>query len=79
VTVDDAGAAAILGRPIVADGQSELVGLPRGLPIQAKLADRAGRAADHLLPDAGMRHHQPAAVEPEVAHEPVEKMLHALA
>jgi hypothetical protein len=45
VAVDDDGAAAVLGGPVVADGQAELVGLAGGLAEQGELADRAGAAA----------------------------------
>ena len=65
--------AAVLGRPVVADGQAELVGLAGGLAVQRELAHLAGAAALERLLEAGVGDDQLAVVEHVMADEPVEE------
>ena len=76
VAVEHQGPAAVLLRPGVPDGQAVLVGLAGGLPVQAELADPAGRAALVALDQAGVGHHQAPAVEHVVADQAVDERLH---
>ena len=75
VAVHHDGAAPVLGRPRVADRQAVLVGLAGGLPVQAELADPARGAAVVALDQAGVRHHQAAAVQHVVADQAVDEPL----
>ncbi len=58
VAVDHCRPAAILGSPIAADGQAELVGLARRFAVKGELPHLARAAPLHLLFHAGMGDHQ---------------------
>src|SRR6478736_2800575 len=51
--LDDRGASAIPGGPMVANGEPKFVGLATGFAIETEFANRARGAADHILSDAG--------------------------
>ena len=76
VSVDHAGTSAVLGRPVVADGQSELVGLAGRFAEQGEVPHLGRPAPLHLRLHAGVRDHEPAVVEDVVADEAVEELLH---
>ena len=74
VAVHHDGAAPVLGRPRVTDRQAVLVGLAGGLTVQAEFADPARGAAVVALDQAGVRHHQPAAIQHVVADQAVDEL-----
>ena len=59
VAVDDRRRAAVLGRPVVADRQAELVGLAGRLAVQREVAHRA-RSRGPASPPSGRRGRRPA-------------------
>ena len=72
MAVDDHGLAAIVGRPVQADRQPELVGLAGRVAVQGELAHGARAAALHLGLEPGMGDDELAVVEHVVADEAVE-------
>jgi hypothetical protein len=76
VAVQHDGAAPVFLRPRVPHRQAVLVGLARGLPVQAELADPAGRAAVVALDQARVGHHQAPAVQHVVADQAVDEPVH---
>ena len=76
VAIDHAGTSAVLGRPVVADGQPELVGLARRFAEQREVPHLGRPAPLHLRLHAGVRDDEPAVVEDVVADEAVQKLLH---
>ena len=74
MAVDHAGGAAILGRPVVAHRQPELVGLAGGLPVQAELPHGTGAAPLHLLLQPGVGHNQIAAIQHVVADQGIQEL-----
>ena len=79
VAVDHLRPAAILGCPLVAHRQAELVGLAGGLAIQGELAHRPGGAPLHLFLHARVRDHQAPAVQLVVADQGVDELRHPIA
>ena len=71
--------AAIVGGPLVAHRQAELVGLAGGLAIQGELAHRPRGAPLHLLLHARVRDHQAPAVQLVVAGQGVDELRHPVA
>ena len=74
VAVDDHRLAPVFRRPVVADGQAELVGLAGGLAVEGEVADLARAPALHLLLHPGVGDDQLAVVEDVVADQPVEEL-----
>ena len=79
VAVDDHGRPAIFRRPVVADGQAELVGLAGRLAVEGEVPDPARAPPLHLLLHPGVGDHELAAVEDVVAHQAVEEVGELLA
>ncbi len=77
MAVDHDRLAPVVLRPRVADRQPELVGLPGGLPVQRERPDRRRRTPLHLLAQAGVGDHQPAAIQHIVADQAVKERNHA--
>ena len=73
VAVRDDGFTPVVGGPVVADGQAELVGLAGGLAVQGELTHGAGGAASQVGAHAGVGDDQAALVEHEVAHQLVDE------
>ena len=71
VAVDDHRLAAVVAGPRVADREAVLVGLAGGVAVQRERPDPARAAAVVGLLEPGVRDHQPAVVEDEVADQPV--------
>ena len=67
VSIDDAGAAPVLGRPIAAHRQAKFVLLAGRVPVQGKRPHGPRGATGHFLLHAGVRHHQRTLVEDIVA------------
>ena len=65
--------AAVLGGPVEAHGEAELVELTGGLAVEREVAHAAGAAAVHLLFEAGMRHDETTAIQHVVADERVQE------
>jgi hypothetical protein len=74
VAVGDRRVAAVLGGPVVADGQAERVGLAGRLAVQRELADPLARAADVPLLHPRVRDDEPPVVEDVVADELVDEV-----
>jgi len=74
VAVHDYRRTAIVGGPVVANGQTELVNLAGGLAEQGEVPDFAGAAALHFLLHSGVGDDQAAFVKNIVADESVEKL-----
>ena len=79
VSVDDARTAAVLGRPVVANGQAELVRLSGCLAKQGEIPHFGRPATLHFLLHAGVRHDETPIVEHVVADEAIEEFLHLCA
>ena len=80
VAVDDRRLAAVVGRPVVAHRQAELVGLAGRLAVQREVAHAPatrGPGSPAFMP--GVRDDEPAVVEHEVADEAVEEVARLLA
>ena len=73
MSVDHRRFSAILGGPVVAHRQSELIGFARRLAVEAELADCTGTAAVHFFAQTGMRDHQSPVVEHVMADKAVEE------
>ena len=75
MSVDHAGASAILGRPVVAHRKPELVGLAGCLAEQGEVPHLRRPTPLHLRLHTGMRHDELTVVEDVVADEPIQKLL----
>jgi hypothetical protein len=76
VAVDDARRAAVVGGPVVADGEAELVGLSRRLAEIRELPHRGRGPALELFLHPGVSDDEISAVEDEVAHQPLDEFRH---
>ena len=74
VPVDDGRRAAILGCPVVAHRQAELVGFSGGFAVEGELAHRAGGASCHALLHPGVGDDQLAVIEQVMAGEIVDEI-----
>ncbi len=74
VAVDDHGRAAIVGGPVVADGQAELVDFAGGFAEERKVPHLARTAALHFFFHASVSDDQAAVVEDVVTDEGVEEL-----
>ena len=73
MAVDDHRRAPVLLRPVVADGQAELVGLAGRLAVEGEVSDPARAAPLHLRLHPGVGDDELAVVEDVVADEAVEE------
>jgi hypothetical protein len=78
MAVDDGRLAAVVRGPLQADGETELVGLPRRLAEEREVADPSGGAPLVGRLHARVRHDEVAVVEHDVADELVEEVAHGL-
>ena len=72
--VDHHGPAPIIGGPVIADRETEFVGLARRLSKKSKGAHGAGTPALHFFLHAGVGHDKFAVVQHVVADQPIEKI-----
>ena len=79
VAVDDHRLAPVLGRPVLAHRQTELIRLAGGLAVQREVAHLGGSAPLHLLLHPGVGHDQFAAIEDVVTHQAIEEVRQRLA
>ena len=79
MSVDDARTASVLRRPVVANGQAELVRLSGCLTEQGEIPHFGRPATLHFLLHAGVRHDEMPIVEHVVADEAIEEFLHLCA